>query len=95
MPHEQRDYRKRYTRAAHRAAKKTRPFTHRRAVPSRLVVQPEPDAKAAAAKMRTTLAELDRLPGGDAVSEPDDEALLVMANAEIAAIRKNTVRSDT
>ena len=61
----------------------------------RLVVQPEPDAKAVAAKMRTTLSELDRLPGGDALSEPDDEALLIMANAEIATIRKNTVRSDT
>ena len=55
----------------------------------RLVVQPEPDIKAVAAKMRTTLAKLDQLPGGGKVSELDDEALLDMANAEIAVIRKS------
>ena len=61
----------------------------------RLVMQPEPNAKAVAAKIRATLAELDQLPGGDEVSELDDEALLDMANAEIATTRKSTARPDT
>ena len=58
----------------------------------RLIVHPEPNAKAVATEMRNILAELDQLPGGDGVSDLDSEELLDMTNSEIAAIRESADR---